>query len=285
MKVLKLIIPSIAVYFLLFTTGTQFSSCEKTVTVHDTIVKKDTVIHKDTLTIVDSLGALKTGMVGYYTFTNGSLQDSSGYNNHIVFNSAAKTADRYGRANNAYLFDGASTYMKVSNSASLSPANLTLAATVRVNGFYKGACQGNDIIVKGSPDDVIGLYLMRFTSATGCGNAPDTTKEFFFGGYGDNVPKGTSPAASADSVYIKTGQWYNLVYTYDGFESRFYINGVLKSITVKTAAFHANSNDLYFGKNENPQYPYYFNGAIDEIRIYNRALCADDVKMLNSLKQ
>ena len=56
---------------------------------------------------------LKDGLMAYYNFNGGNLNDSSGLNNNIVFNNAVKTTDRFGKANNAYLFDGSSSYMQV----------------------------------------------------------------------------------------------------------------------------------------------------------------------------
>ncbi len=110
MKLLKLVLTTVSLYVLLFATGSQFSSCKKTVTVYDTV----TVILKDTVTVIDSTVNIRTGMVAWYTFTNGSLADSSGNNNTIFLNNnAVKTTDRFGNANNAYLFDGATSYMQV----------------------------------------------------------------------------------------------------------------------------------------------------------------------------
>ncbi len=156
-------------------------------------------------------------------------------------------------------------------------------AIVKPNGFYTGARQGNQIIGKGSPDNVTGFYAMRYSSPTGCGNAPDVTKEFFYGAYGDWTSAITY--ANADSVFIKTGQWYNLVFTYDGFEAKFYINGALKKVYPSTITFTPNTQDLYIGRDGDATYPFFINGAIDEIRIYNKALTDRDVMQLNGLKQ
>jgi hypothetical protein len=96
---------------------------------------------------------------------------------------------------------------------------------------------------------------------------------------------GPGTTINTDSIFIKAGQWYNVVFTYDGYECRYYINGVLKKIWVQTAVFTANSNDVFIGKYENTTYPYYFNGVMDEIRVYNKALSEYDVKRLNTLNQ
>jgi hypothetical protein len=118
-----------------------------------------------------------------------------------------------------------------------------------------------------------------------CSDPVNESTEFFFGAYGNNITTANATTAYADSVYVKTGQWYSIVYTYDGTYSRIYLNGALKKESKVTAAFTANTQDLFIGKNENTQglYPYLFNGVIDEIRIYNRPINANEVKQLYDL--
>jgi hypothetical protein len=43
--------------------------------------------------------------------------------------------------------------------------------------------------------------------------------------------------------------------------------------------------DLLLGKHGDPSNPYHFNGIIDEIRIYDRALCFEQIKKLNNTGQ
>ena len=138
------------IVFLLFA-QTNFTSCQKqTEIVRDTIIKKDTLVIKDTVRIIDTVScySLTDSLVAYYNFNGGNINDSSGNNNHIIFNNAAKTADRFGKPGNAYRFDGASTYMRVLNSPSLNPKKISLAATgrlARMSGFETGeAFDGDD---------------------------------------------------------------------------------------------------------------------------------------------
>lgn len=74
---------------------------------HDSVV----YVH-DTTTHTDTAYDLSNGLVAYYNFNGGNLNDSSGYNNNIIFNNAVPTSDRNGKSGNAYLFDGsAATWM------------------------------------------------------------------------------------------------------------------------------------------------------------------------------
>jgi hypothetical protein len=71
-----------------------------------------------------------------------------------------------------------------------------------------------------------------------------------------------------------TGTWYKLAFAYDGITAKLYINGAPVASSTKSAVFTDNTMDLLIGRNQDPNglFPSWFNGVIDEIRIYNRAL-------------
>lgn len=285
MKVLRSVAALGVFIVILFSLGANFSSCKKQV-ITDTVFIKDTINTKDTIHIIDSVNCncydLSDGLVAYYNFNNGTLNDSSGNNNAIVFNNAVKTTDRNGNANNAYLFNGTSSYMQVKSSATLNPSNITLSAIVKLNGFYPGKCHGNQILQKGTVDQDPGVYSLRVTDLyTDCAITADTAKEEIGGFYGDY---GSSSNVYDTADYIKTNRWVNVVYTFDGKQSKIYIDGQLKRTTIANAVFTATSEDLFIGRAESSEYPYWFNGVIDDVRIYNKALCAGAVKQLYSLK-
>jgi len=285
MKVLRSVIGVSCLIVILFSLEANFSSCKKQV-VTDTLIIKDTITIKDTLHIIDSVNCncydLTNGLVAYYNFNNGNLNDSSGNNNAIVFNNAVKTADRFGVANNAYLFNGTSSYMQVNSSATLNPNNITLAAIVKLNGFYPGKCHGNQILQKGTQDQDQGVYSLRVTDLyTDCAITADTSKEEIGSFYGDY---GSASSVYDTGNYVRTNKWINVVYTFDGKQSKIYIDGQLKRVTTANAIFTPTGENLFIGRAESTQYPYWFNGVIDDIRIYNFALCAGAVKQLSTLK-
>ena len=287
MKVVRSVASLFCLIVVLFSLEANFSSCKKEV-ITDTVIVKDTITIKDTVHIVDSSTCscydLTDGLVAYYNFNGGTLNDSSGNNNHIVLNSGAvQTADRFGRPNNAYRFNGTSNYMKVANSPSLNPAKaITMMAIVKMNGFYTGACHGNQIFQKGTKDQNQGVYSLRVADITSdCSAVVDTAKERAWGFYGDF---NSSVGAFDLNKYVRTGLWMTLVLSYDGTVAKFYVDGVLKGTTTGTAIFTANAFDLFIGRAESAEYPYWWNGIIDEIRIYNKALCEGAVKQLSTVK-
>jgi len=222
---------------------------------------------------------LNLGLRAYYPFT-GNANDVSGNNNNPNFNNATLTADRFGNANSAYHFNGTNSYMRIPNSATLNTTNkISLGVWVKPTGFYAGPCHGNNVLMKGDADNSPGLYLLRyddnyFTNSNNCVNpAPDVAHENF---YSVNPPLSTP----GYTPYVQLNQWQSVVYTYDGTTARIYINCQLRLTANISVASFTNSFDLFFGKLNNASFPYWFNGDMDEIRIYDRALNQDEVNVL-----
>jgi len=211
---------------------------------------------------------LNAGLVAYYPFT-GNANDASGNNNNPVFNNATLTSDRNGNPNSAYHFNGTNNYMRIPNSPSLNMANqMSIALWVKATGYYTGPCYNNMLVMKGDADYLTGNYFLRFSDAyTGCTN-PTTTQERFYG-----------PGVISQLPLVQLNQWYSVVWTYDGTEAKMYVNCVLRDSALVSITTFTNSYDLFLGRLNNGQYPYWLNGDMDEIRIYNRAINQDEVKV------
>ena len=222
-----------------------------------------------------------SSLVAWYTF-NGDAHDHSGNNNNVVFNSATPTKGKAGLPKTAYAFDGTSSYMQINNSASINPTKISLYALVKTTGFYQGTCHGNRILSKGYNDYASGRYLLGYDDQAyynwnGCDQVVQNNRENPYGSYGDGT---SASGANYLKGYIKPNVWYSLVYTYDGLNSKLYINGTLVSKIAQPTTFNASSYPLFIGRNQDPSYPYYFKGLIDEIRIYKRVLNASEVAAL-----
>jgi PKD repeat protein len=222
---------------------------------------------------------LNNGLAAYYPF-NGNANDESGNGNNPVFNNASLTSDKFGKAKSAYHFNGSNQYMRIRNNPSINFGNkITISAVVRVSGFYEGKCHGNRIIMKGDGDGLDGNYTLTFddNAFTGGQNCytekVDKIHQNFYGPYTSNPSNGYKPN-------LVTNKWYNLVYTSDGVNVKFFVDCELKSYGQIGSANFSNEYDLFFGKLNNYQYPYWFNGDLDEIRIYNRALNESEILAL-----
>ena len=217
---------------------------------------------------------LAKGLVAYYPF-NGNSLDAGGNGNHSNYNNATLTADRFGNPNSAFFFNGIDNYIKIPNSPSLNPANgISICAWVKVKDFYTGPCRGNSIVMKGitegSPAYKLRLDENHYPGNYSCGPDVDLTHQFFYG-------QGQGGVKNSNYDWIKKDQWYSVVYTYDGKTAKLYIDCVLRiSVDVQGLSM-TNNEDLYIGATNLPGYPYWFNGVLDEIRIYDRAINANEV--------
>jgi gliding motility-associated-like protein len=236
------------------------------------------------LTLCTKLSAqinLNQGLVAYYPFT-GNANDMSGNNNNPSFNNATLTTDKNGVPNNAYYFNGSSSYMRIPNSSLLNPQKISMCALVKPMGFYQGPCHGNAIVNKSNTDNYLpSMYRLRFddnlfTHGGNCSNpVPDIAHENFYGDFGGN-----GAINIAYTPYVQLNNWYCLVFTYDGNTSKFYVNGTLIQSLTSNYVYQDDGSDLFFGRMNDNLFPYWFNGVIDEIRIYNRALNASEVNAL-----
>ncbi len=212
---------------------------------------------------------VKDGLKAWYPF-NGNADDASGNNNNPIFNNATITNDRFGNPNSAYHFNGVYQYMRIPNKPSLNFRNqITLSVWVRPTGFYYGVCHASQIISKGGGNYNPGNYALRFDDAlystgTGCnGSKCDTLHQNFRG-------TGTVLKPYAGD-FIKKNKWYNVLYTNDGKMAKLYVDCELKYAVAFPETF-TNDEDLFFGKSDDTLFPFWLNGDLDDILIYDRAL-------------
>ena len=200
--------------------------------------------------------AATNGLVAAYSFDEGTgttVADSSGSHNTGTINGATWiTTGRFGKA---LAFNGSSSVVTINDSASLDLSNgMTLEAWV-----YPAAL-GNwdEIIYKG--DD---KYFLE--AATPLTAGPSV-------GLGDT---GTYPMLSGVNP-LAIGTWTHVAATYDGATLRLFINGVLAASRPQTGSIGISTLPLTIGADT--LHGSYYNGVIDEVRIYNRALAVSEIQ-------
>lgn len=224
---------------------------------------------------------LATQLMAWYTF-DGDDKDHSGNGNDVIYNNATPASGKSGIPNTAYKFDGSSNFMRVANSLSLQlplRKGITLAAQVKVDGFYQGICHGNRIFQKGE-DKMDGVYYLSFDdkeywkdSSNFCNQPVKDEYQQFYGTAGNTQFHNATARGGEDII---PGKWYTVIFTFD-YQSRltklFINNKTPVEVNVgQQMRYIPNQSDLYIGRMENNAYPYWFNGVIDEIRIYNGVL-------------
>ena len=210
---------------------------------------------------------LKKGLMLHLPF-NGNTMDASPMGNNATNFGAKLTTDQWGNSNSAYIFDGVANFMVVKNDTSLSPKNFTICARVDLMGFYSDFCYNNVILSKGI-DREPGSYSVRTTQTiiADC-NFQDTSKH----NYRCDVQNISTTVANMNTTpYIKSNNWDCLIATYTDDTVKMYVNGVFR-YQYYEPSFLKNSSDLYIGRVNPSDRPFWFNGKIDDIRLYNRAL-------------
>ncbi len=200
---------------------------------------------------------LKSGLVAYYPF-NGSANDESGNGNNGVVHGATLTTDRFGNANSSYSFNGTDNWIDCGNNSSLNTGN-----EISVSLWYNANVlnNSNTLIARWGcfhehlyPDQIAARYF--------------TTNENQIG----NIPFPTT-----------LNQWIYLTWTIDNTSVTFFRNGVQVATYKKTGTLSVISkNHLSIGclLDWTPGQSYLFNGKIDDVRIYNRVINAQEIQAL-----
>jgi hypothetical protein len=79
-----------------------------------------------------------------------------------------------------------------------------------------------------------------------------------------------------EKVKLVPGRWSHLATTYDGRVQRLYVNGVLVAIRPQQRRKVSESGALHVGGS--PVWGDRFKGKVDEVRVYNRALSAEEIR-------
>jgi hypothetical protein len=195
-----------------------------------------------------------SGSVAYYPFAGNAL-DESGNGNHGTVYGATLASDRNGDPESAYHFSG-NSYIAVADSDSLDlESALTIAAWIRPDREDGGWM----VVQKKDPQHGGGVY--NFDIQPGRASC---SLRVAGGGSSTETATGTTP--------IAVGEWQHIAATWDGATIRIYYNGQLEGEQPFPHTLATSDGELWIGR-------YYsaFNGDIDEVRIYNRALSAAEI--------
>ena len=202
--------------------------------------------------------ATPPGLVGAWAFAEGAgttTADSSGNGNAGTLIGASWTTQ--GRYGNALSFNGTSSQVRVADSASL---DLTTAMTLSAWIQPTASQSGWRTILQHETD----AYFLNASNSDG------PLRPSGGGTLGGNTQYLSGPSANPVNA------WTNVAFTYDGATVRLYINGTQVASRATTGAIQTTNSPLWIGGNS--PYGEYFQGLIDEARIYNRALTQAEIQ-------
>jgi hypothetical protein len=217
---------------------------------------------------VKAASPIDASLVGNWRFDEATgiiASDASGYNNGgQLLNGTGRDK---GVVENALSLKGSNNaYVRIPRSKSLDSVNTQVTA-----------------MAWAYPNVSINAFLPLITRQVGGKIHPDQ----YFLGFGNGQYKwhvstgvGGTNEASCYWGAMPSGQWVHVAGTYDGSRIRLYINGSEVCSQLLSGAIATDANPVTIGAEENgenhdPQGE--FNGRIDEVRLYNRALHAHEI--------
>jgi glucose/arabinose dehydrogenase len=188
--------------------------------------------------------------LGFDEGSGASAVDASGTGNTGAVQGPAWTTGKFG---GGLSFDGVNDWVQVADSSSL---DMTRDMTLELWAKPRTLVAWQSLLMKEAPPDD---YAYSLYATNSVGNP---------GGY---AGPGNLPAPTP----LQTNAWSHLAFTNDGTASKLYVNGTLVSTGPPQAApataglLHIGGDSIWPGE--------FFDGSIDEVRVYNRALTAGQI--------
>ena len=197
-------------------------------------------------------------LVSYYNFDEAEGDDLKD-NNELICSDCPTTIS--GKFSDGVYFDGAKTYLEKTGAYNVNRDYYSIAAWIKVNP----GDSRNTILEFAKSDGKRRALMIAHDLQQG---KPVTH-------YGDQKGR------YANTADLRDGQWHHLVSTMDSSGPKIYLDGVEISLTAEeSGAPFGTSSKISIGKSLIDTAPNYFNGTLDEVRLYNRALSVAEVKEL-----
>lgn len=196
-------------------------------------------------------------LVSWWKFNENSgstAADSKGNNNGTILG-PQWTSD--GAEGSALTFDGQNDFVLVSNADNLNVTNqITLMAwaNTKENKTAK-------IVEKGDWD---GNSLLQDHWNGWAAQIRTASNKSYSINWGNGIP-----------VY---NEWYHLALTYNGSVMKLFVNGQLANSKQVSGKLHVNGRDFVIGSNNGAQK--FFNGSIDDVRFFNKALTQTEIQAI-----
>ena len=204
-----------------------------------------------------------SGLISWWPF-NGNANDESTYTNDGSVNSATLTIDRFGNANKAYSFDGGDDYIDIPHDSIFdfgTNINFSFSFWLNTSTYH----------------NISGIISKETTSIPGIGYQVmilENKPRFDF------MSNGPNDIDFRGDTTINNGSWHHIVLTANRSNNTisFYLDGVINSSLV--------DQNLSIGNVSNPSslkigversYGNHFNGKLDDIGIWNRALTEQEI--------
>lgn len=223
---------------------------------------------------LDNGSTVGTGLVGLWTFNGADLTDKiydrsgSGNNGYVGGGTATSTMKVAGKLGQGLKFNGSTSYVTVGTGPNLSGISFTISSWIKTadnttNGSIYEAWQSPWSFRLYTGSGAVNFQLRNTSGA-------------------DLLTGGVATAAISNNTWYHVVAVYNYVNSSTG-TANLYINGALAtsvSCNVANCLLMDNSGSIPRLMGKKGDASNYFNGIIDDVRIYNKALSASEVKQL-----
>lgn len=214
------------------------------------------------------------GIAAEYMF-NGNAIDESGNGFNGTLYGPTLCADRFGKTDKAYNFNGLDNYISLAPTSDmgLTDSSLTISAWFNVSNFDQPFHGDQAIIGNDSYNNSYECLFAIIRTDTSYGGT--AIRKPCFGFYNADM-YGVST--------IESQTWYHIVVSYDKTtkQQSIFVNGQLDS-TVTSVENYIGTSDLVIGRafgGVNVLGSTYFTGSIDDVRIYRRVLTSEEIQAL-----
>jgi len=205
------------------------------------------------------------GLVAYYPF-NGNANDESGNNHNATVYGASLATDRFNKPNSAYEFDGLNDYINTFSTFDYNYRTISFWANayeINGTGYGKGIP-----LVQDSEENMYGIVVAAF---------------------GEGALYLNAGGANTYDLCVKNNvsenRWYHIVLVRNNTQLLYYVNGEL-IYTGPSSSLSSSANPykyLLFGTGRTRTIQF-FNGKVDDVAVYNRALSASEINALYTAK-
>jgi hypothetical protein len=193
---------------------------------------------------------------------DGDVKDYSGNNHNATSNGVQQVADARGEPGKAYRFTDGRNIIDVPNASSLNFQNqITLSFWLKLDEVPAESY----VLSHGSYQErwkvsVIPNNKIRWTVKT------------------------VGATTDLDSSFpLQQGQFYHFTVVYSGYSMELYVNGQLNAFLPNVGLINVASDDITFGRETAAIQSYSLYGTLDEVRIYDKALGPNEIKVLQTL--
>ncbi|MEZ0540208.1 LamG domain-containing protein [Fibrella arboris] len=229
--------------------------------------------------------SLTNGLIAYYPLNGNTLDMSGNSLTGQLINGATYGPDRSGSAQAALQLDGADDYFEIPDNTKLRPDSISISVWLKADQVVDITTTTRHIYNKDNFSDHINQQYSAFISKPKPPNTATACCEISVDVNNDGTCSREEPVKNRLIYYAPTfdlNQWYHFVSVFAGQTLKLYINGELKMAQRELTTNpidRCSGGNLRFGAHTSDD-ENYFDGLMDEIRIYNRGLTQAEISAL-----